>query len=65
MDEFSFSLWLERKGILSISQFCRKYRMNENQKTELIITQAFHQGVAMLFGAGAGFIFAYVVFVVL
>lgn len=39
-------------GIISLSEFCRKYKMNEKQKTELITMQAFHQGVAGLLGAG-------------
>jgi len=39
-------------GIITLSEFCRKYKLTDKQKTELVTMQAFHQGVAMLIGAG-------------
>jgi hypothetical protein len=39
-------------GILTLTDFVRKYKLNEKQKTELITMQAFHQGIGMLIGAG-------------
>ena len=48
-------------GVITISEFCRKYRLNEGAKTELITMQAFHQGIAMLIGAGAACIVIFII----
>ncbi len=39
-----------RFGVLTITEFCRKYRLSEDAKTELITMQAFHQRIAMVIG---------------
>ena len=52
-------------NITSLSEFCRKYKMNEKQKTELITMQAFYQGVAMVIGGVFGIVAGYVLFVVM
>lgn len=58
MDYLSFN------GIPTITTFCRKYRLPDNAKDDLIIMQAFHQGIALLIGGILGIVAGYVLFVV-
>ena len=56
---------LDFHGIPTITIFCRRYRLPEAAKNDLITMQAFHQGVAMFVGALAGVAIGYILFVVL
>jgi hypothetical protein len=47
-------------GVTTISEFARKYKLTEKQKTELITMQAFHQGIAILIGMGIAFVASFV-----